>query len=108
MIRQIVHSIIVGLFLSCLSFSASAQHNRKDIVYLKNSSVVKGIILEMIPNGTIKIETTEGSLFVFKMEEVEKMEKEIVSGRGHSRNHKGDSTRNAQIIAKPKGYFIIG
>ncbi len=47
-----------------------------DVVYLKNGSIIKGIIMEQIPNESIKIQTKDGSLFVFKMEEVEKITKE--------------------------------
>jgi hypothetical protein len=48
----------------------------KDIVYLKNGSVIKGTILEMIPDKTIKIQTSDGNIFVYKMAEVEKIGKD--------------------------------
>jgi hypothetical protein len=48
----------------------------KDIVYLKNGSVIKGMILEMIPEKTIKIQTADGNIFVYNMSEVEKVGKE--------------------------------
>lgn len=47
-----------------------------DHVYLKNGGIIKGTILEMVPNVQIKVETRDGSIFVYKMEEVEKMTKE--------------------------------
>lgn len=47
-----------------------------DVVYLKNGSVIKGLIMEQIPNETLKIQTADGSLFVYKMEEVVKITKE--------------------------------
>lgn len=47
-----------------------------DIVYLKNGSVIKCTILEQIVGETIKIETSDGSIFVYKMEEVLKITKE--------------------------------
>ena len=49
----------------------------KDIVYLKNGSVIKGMILEMIPEKTIKIQTADGNIFVYNMSEVEKISKEV-------------------------------
>ena len=49
----------------------------KDVVYLKNGSVIKGMILEMIPEKTIKIQTTDGNIFVYNMSEVEKVGKEV-------------------------------
>lgn len=53
-------------------------YNYKDVVYLKNGSIIKGIITEQIMNVSIKIETGDGSVFFYKMEEVEKLVKEIV------------------------------
>ncbi len=46
-----------------------------DILYLKNGSIVHGIILVIIPNQSIKIQTTDHRIFVFKMDEVEKITK---------------------------------
>jgi len=47
-----------------------------DVVYLKNGSIIKGLIMEQIPNESLKIQTSDGSLFVYKMEEVVKITKE--------------------------------
>jgi hypothetical protein len=51
----------------------------KDIVYLKNGSVIKGSILEMIPDKTIKIQTADGNIFVYNMSEIEKIGKEAAA-----------------------------
>ena len=51
----------------------------KDIVYLKNGSVIKGSILEMIPDKTIKIQTADGNIFVYNMSEVEKIGKDTAA-----------------------------
>ena len=40
-------------------------------VYLKNGSIIKGTIVEMDPLNVIKIQTSDGSLFVFQMAEVD-------------------------------------
>ncbi|MDA8929979.1 hypothetical protein N9J07_01195 [Bacteroidia bacterium] len=47
-----------------------------DVVYLKNGSVIKGQIMEQIPNESLKIQTAGGSIFVYKMEELTKITKE--------------------------------
>jgi hypothetical protein len=54
----------------------------KDIVYLKNGSVIKGTILEMIPDKTLKIQTVDGNIFVYNMSEVEKISKEAAAPAG--------------------------
>ena len=48
-----------------------------DVVYLKNGSVIRGMIIEQTPNVSLKIQTKDGSIFVYKMEDVEKMTKEF-------------------------------
>jgi predicted small secreted protein len=55
-----------------------AQTNFQDVVYLKNGSVVRGTIIEQVPNESLKIETADGSFFVYTISEVKKITKERV------------------------------
>lgn len=48
----------------------------QDVVYLKNGSVIKGTVVEMVPNQTIKIQTADGSLFVYQTSEVDRVERD--------------------------------
>ena len=64
---------------------------------------MKGIITEIIPNENIKIQTTDGNIFVFKNDEIEKITKNVIS----------DSAYSQQISSKivnqtEKSYKIIG
>jgi hypothetical protein len=71
--------IFVLLILNWLSsISAHAQSNYEDVVYLKNGSIIHGMIIEQVPNESIKIKTADRNIFVFKMEEIEKITKEEV------------------------------
>ena len=70
--------IFVICAILCSSLFVSAKDFR-EVVYLKNGSIIKGIILEQIPNETIKIETSDGSVWVFQMSEVLKITKEFSS-----------------------------
>lgn len=54
---------------------ASAQQ-LEDVLYLKNGSVVRGIIMEQQPGKSIKIQTYGGSSFVYQVSEIEKITKE--------------------------------
>lgn len=49
-----------------------------DVLYLKNGSMIRGKILEFVSGGNVKIQTADGSIFVYKSEEVEKIVKEPV------------------------------
>jgi hypothetical protein len=49
-----------------------------DIVYLKNGSVIKGEIIEQVPNQSIKIQTSDGNIFVYNFSDIEKITKETI------------------------------
>jgi hypothetical protein len=56
-------------------------------VYLKNGSVFRGVIIEQVPNQSIKIEIADGNIFVCPMDDILKITKELpvgseVSNRG--------------------------
>ena len=69
----IIMCVLVFAFVS----HASAQQYQ-DIVYLKNGSIIRGVIIEQIPNESLKIQTAGGSVFVHRMSEVLKIAKEPV------------------------------
>lgn len=48
----------------------------QDVVYLKNGSIIKGLIIEQVPNESLKIQTADGSIFVYEMDQVAKIAKE--------------------------------
>ena len=54
----------------------SQQVPMDEVVYLKNGSIIRGIIVEQVPNESLKIQTADGSLFVFEMDQVQKITKE--------------------------------
>ena len=64
------------LFVILAIVMASASVMAKDVLYLKNGSVIKGEILEFNMGGNVKIQTSDGSLFVYGTDQVEKLEKE--------------------------------
>jgi hypothetical protein len=67
--------LILITFIS-ISIFAVAQQSYQDVVYLKNGSIIRGVIIEQIPNKSIKIETADKSVFVYQIDEIEKMTKE--------------------------------
>ncbi|MFN5983557.1 MAG: hypothetical protein ACK479_08835 [Fluviicola sp.] len=72
--------IVIVLGLTFILSNASMKSKKKtptDVVYLKNGSIIRGQIIEQIPNQSLKIRTNDGSVFVYKMEEVEKIVKEM-------------------------------
>lgn len=69
--------LILLLIIIVTSIGSSiSQETMRDVVYLKNGSIIKGIIVEQIPNVSIKIKTADDNIFKYNMEEVEKITKE--------------------------------
>ncbi|MBI1806576.1 MAG: hypothetical protein HYR76_05940 [Ignavibacteria bacterium] len=52
----------------------------QDIVYLKNGSIIKGNVVNLIPDSTVKILTADSSVFICRMAEVERITKDSTHG----------------------------
>lgn len=77
--KKVIKFLLVVAVVA-MSSSLFAQTNTMlDVVYCKNGSVIKGVIIEQIPNQSIKIQTSDGNIFVYNMEDVEKITKEQVA-----------------------------
>ncbi len=50
------------------------QAQSRETIYLKNGSIIKGTIIEHVIGETIKVQTADGSIFVYKESEVDKIE----------------------------------
>ncbi len=56
-------------------FGQNATH--KEVVYLKNGSIIKGTIVEWVPNESITIETADKSVFVCKISDIERVKRNL-------------------------------
>jgi len=67
---------LIFVFALLMHIPAIAQSYQEN-VYLKNGSIIKGVVLEQVPNKSIKVQTSDGSIYVYKMSEVEKITKDL-------------------------------
>jgi hypothetical protein len=67
---------------------AFAQSTYEDVVYLKNGSIIRGAIIEHVPDKSIKIKTADRSMFVYQMDEIEKFTKEEITNENDSSGNK--------------------
>ncbi len=65
--------LLVALCL-CTSV-ASAQ--TIEIVHLKNGGQTRGVIVELVPNKNLKVQASDGSVFVYSYDEIEKITREL-------------------------------
>lgn len=76
--KTLLNPFYILLFLSGILI---AQQSYDDVVYLKNGSIIRGLIIEQIPNVSLKIQTKDNSVFVYNMEDVKKMTKEPIQDK---------------------------
>lgn len=94
-------ALLIVCTVVCSVFYVSAQQ-LEDVVYLKNGSIVRGVILEQVPGKSLKIQTAGGSQFVYQIAEVEKMTKEAIDTKTNP------LSSNAGVVAKsPKAKKAI-
>ncbi|MBU2650127.1 MAG: porin family protein [Bacteroidetes bacterium] len=66
--------VLLSLLLLFVAILLSAQNKEyEDVVYLKNGSIIYGQIVEQVPGEYIKIKSGERNVFVFRMEEIDKI-----------------------------------
>lgn len=76
------------LLACCIVLSVNYALAAIETIYLKNGSIIKGEIIEEIPGKSLKIQTRDGNIFVYTMDEVEKIAKETDG------NYKNSDNRN--------------
>lgn len=97
-------NFIALLVFIVITTTAFGQTAKRDVLYLKNGSIIKGTIVEQTPPTQLKIQTADGSLFVFKYDEILKIEREDAAA---------DAINNFQKPAPPNiseygGHFGLG
>ncbi|MCF8256967.1 MAG: hypothetical protein K9J06_05415 [Flavobacteriales bacterium] len=105
--------ILIGIALILSPVILMAQTGMEDVVYLKNGSIYRGIIIEQVPNVSLKIETAGGNVFAVQMSEVEKIAKERLAVHsaeqhtpqcGHGMPTWGQ--RDTTFVARRRGFFF--
>ena len=79
--HNIMKKALLILLLFIGSIATSLAQNIQEAVYLKNGSIIRGIVIEQVPNASLKIQTSDGSIFAYQMSEVIKITKEAVESK---------------------------
>ncbi len=74
--KNLLPVTLTVLFVA-MCFLSHAQ-NMRDVVSLKNGSVIMGVITEQTPPNQLKIKTADGSILVYKYDEIEKISREEI------------------------------
>lgn len=81
--RELASELRFLPFLALLLMAAApiGADEMEDVVYLKNGSVIRGMIVSQVPNRELTIETADGNRFVFAFDEISRIAKEPAAGR---------------------------
>lgn len=86
--------------------NAGNVYQQVENVYLKNGSMIRGVLIEQIPGESVKVQTSDGSIYVYKMTEIDK----IVRGEDVPVNYIQNYSYKLNRRGARKGYggFIEG
>jgi hypothetical protein len=73
--------VLIILILMGTQFILAQRRVTEDVVYLKNGSVIRGLIVEEVPGVSLKIQTADRNVFVFQLSEIEKIVYEPITPR---------------------------
>ena len=104
MIRAFLLLFLPLLF--ALPVAAQPDAALQDVVYLKNGSIIRGTLLELTPGQMLRIQTADGSLFVYRLDEVERMTKEPARGTAAALPP-APPTRRFTNIQRPRRHFLL-
>jgi len=70
-------SSLLSILILFLTINAVQGAEFEDVIYLKNGSIIRGVITEQnTQDGTYRIQTMGGSVFVYSPDDIEKVTKE--------------------------------
>lgn len=76
---QVQHIVLLVIFhLLTLGIHAQNINNYEDVVYLNNGNIYRGLIIEQVPNVSLKIQTHDRNVFAVQLSEIEKITKEEI------------------------------
>lgn len=95
------------LFFLCACFiclTSVRGQSLTEVLYLKNGSIIRGTIIEQVPNESIKIQTSDGSIFAYPMVDVLKITKEQAINNYSNNNVSFQRTMFRNNYAAQRGY----
>ena len=105
--KNIFLAISFAWFIPALLLGQS-QSNYKESVYLKNGSIIRGFITEIVPGESLKVETPDESVFVYQMKDVEKItiNRHYTNSDHVVSNNSNGTKSNAAFTRKQTGLMI--
>lgn len=97
--------LIFSLFIGGISICYAQNKQLEEVVYLKNGNSIRGTVIEHVPGESLKIQTNDGSIFIYQISEVEKITKEPVQ---HKNNFASTINNGSGAKTGYKGFVDLG
>ena len=95
---------VIGSLLFLAFFGVYSKSFAEDVVYLKDGSIIHGMITEEVPGVSLKIETKDGNVFVYKMKAIKKITHSQEQSNNTENNTNQNSTQNYNQISNQNTY----
>lgn len=114
---RIVSPLTLFLFIMLAAISTSAQQQLEDVIYLKDGSIYRGVIIEEVPGQNRKIQIMGGSVVSVQEGDIEKVAKEepytlAPEGRAPREPRQAREPRAPReklpFVPRTRGYFFQG
>ncbi len=97
LMKKFCNAIVILTILFIFNSKSFAQTTQQETIYLKNGSIIKGNIVEFVPNATYTILTPDGNKFIFNISDIEKIAYSIPNNNpinSNSNSFNANSTTN--------------
>jgi hypothetical protein len=95
--------LLILILLEITALQSSAQKTR-DILYLKNGSIIKGTLIE-ITSDQYKIQTSDGGLFIFSAPEVKKFVRQSAESNENKKSGMGFALEAGFLIGNQSSQY---
>lgn len=92
-------ALLILTFVTAFSFG---QTNYSDVVYLKDGSVIRGVITEQVPNQHLVINSVDGNILRYTYDQIEKLAREPI------KTTKQNSSTDSGLQTGYKGILEMG
>ena len=78
--------LVVWLFLHLMVSTEAVSQQMEDVIYLKDGSIIRGVIIEQVPGVRVKIQTRGENIFVYLPEQIDKIMEEPMAKKSGRKN----------------------
>lgn len=101
---KFVKCAIATLVLALSACVCVNAQSWQEVVYLKNGSVIRGVVVEQIPNESLTIKTPDGSKIVCDMADVTKITKELITSQDNEKIYPSNKLYSWERAPRYRGF----